>query len=117
MDQGIQNLNLMEFVEYAMTMALKDLRKNAVVRLGKLSIQNSTCLWPWASKTAFWFIGSWMIPFATHMARFSKESLTFRGQALFGFVTDVTEGLVGIAILHRCLSQFHPLLSDWFKLA
>ena len=64
---------------------------------------------------AFWFIGSWMIPFATHMAGFSKESLTFRGQALFSLVTDVTEGLAGIAILHRCLSQFHPLPSDWFK--
>ncbi|EOY24885.1 CAAX amino terminal protease family protein isoform 3 [Theobroma cacao] len=75
---------------------------------------------PWTAETilqvmllwvaAFWFIGSWMIPFAAHMAGFSKESLTFRGQALFSLVTDVTEGLAGIAILHRCLSQFHPLL-------
>ncbi|MBA0680028.1 hypothetical protein Goari_011756 [Gossypium aridum] len=64
---------------------------------------------------AFWFIGSWMIPFAAHMAGFSKESLTFKGQALFSLVTDVTEGLAGIAILHRCLSHFHPLPSDWFK--
>ncbi|XVE64759.1 hypothetical protein DITRI_Ditri07aG0127500 [Diplodiscus trichospermus] len=80
---------------------------------------------PWTAETilqvmllwvaAFWFIGSWMIPFAAHMAGFSKESLTFRGQALFSLVTDVTEGLAGIAILHRCLSQFHPLPSDWFK--
>ncbi|XWS61697.1 hypothetical protein CRYUN_Cryun07bG0148200 [Craigia yunnanensis] len=80
---------------------------------------------PWTEETilqvmllwvaAFWFIGSWMIPFAAHMAGFSKESLTFRGQALFSLVTDVTEGLAGIAILHRCLSQFHPLPSDWFK--
>lgn len=63
---------------------------------------------------AFWFIGSWVIPFAAHIAGFSKESLTFRGQALFSLVTDVTEGLAGIAILHRCLSRFHPLPSDWF---
>ncbi|KAF2297883.1 hypothetical protein GH714_004716 [Hevea brasiliensis] len=49
------------------------------------------------------------------MAGFSKESLTFRGQALFSLVTDVTEGLAGIAILHHCLSQFRPLPSDWFR--
>ncbi|XVF51399.1 hypothetical protein PTKIN_Ptkin04bG0182200 [Pterospermum kingtungense] len=82
---------------------------------------------PWTAETilqvmllwvaAFWFIGTWMIPFAAHMAGFSKESLTFRGQALFSLVTDVTEGLAGIAILYRCLSQFHPLPSDWFKLS
>ncbi|PPD99049.1 hypothetical protein GOBAR_DD03906 [Gossypium barbadense] len=57
---------------------------------------------PWTAETilqvmllwvaAFWFIGSWMIPFAAHMAGFSKESLTFKGQALFSLVTDVTEG-------------------------
>ncbi|KAK9003608.1 hypothetical protein V6N11_084247 [Hibiscus sabdariffa] len=80
---------------------------------------------PWTAKTilqvmllwvaAFWFIGSWVVPFAAHMAGFSKESLTFRGQALFSLVTDLTEGLAGIAILHRCLSQFQPLPSDWFK--
>ncbi|KAK7318164.1 hypothetical protein RJT34_02863 [Clitoria ternatea] len=65
--------------------------------------------------TAFWFIGSWMIPFAAHISGFSKESLTFRGQALFSLVTDVTEGLAGIAILLRCLSRFRPLPPDWFK--
>ncbi|KAK9039942.1 hypothetical protein V6N11_015124 [Hibiscus sabdariffa] len=80
---------------------------------------------PWTAETilqvmllwvaAFWFIGSWMIPFAAHISGFTKESLTFRGQALFSLVTDVTEGLAGIAILHRCLSRFHPLPSDWFK--
>ncbi|KAE8732264.1 CAAX amino terminal protease family protein isoform 2 [Hibiscus syriacus] len=64
---------------------------------------------------AFWFVGSWMVPFAAHMVGFSKESLTFRGQALFSLMTDVTEGLAGVAIHHRCLSQFHPLPSDWFK--
>lgn len=65
--------------------------------------------------TAFWFIGSWMIPFAAHITGFSKDSLTFRGQALFSLVTDVTEGLAGIAILVRCLSRFRPLPPDWFK--
>ncbi|KDO76369.1 hypothetical protein CISIN_1g022913mg [Citrus sinensis] len=54
---------------------------------------------PWTAETilqvmllwvaAFWFIGSWVIPFAAHVA--------------------------GIAILHRCLSRFHPLPSDWFR--
>ncbi|KAJ8768523.1 hypothetical protein K2173_022620 [Erythroxylum novogranatense] len=80
---------------------------------------------PWTAETivqvmllwvvSFWFIGSWVIPLAAHMAGFSKESLTFRGQALFSLVTDVTEGLAGIAILHRCLSRFRPLPSDWFR--
>ncbi|XVE57978.1 hypothetical protein DITRI_Ditri04bG0132700 [Diplodiscus trichospermus] len=80
---------------------------------------------PWTSETilqvmllwvaSFWFIGSWMIPFAAHMAGFSRESLTFRGQALFSLATDVSEGVAGVAILHRCLSQFHPFPSDWFK--
>ncbi|XP_015572148.2 uncharacterized protein LOC8287459 [Ricinus communis] len=80
---------------------------------------------PWTAETiiqvmllwvvSFWFIGSWVIPFAAHIAGFNKESLTFRGQALFSLVTDVTEGLAGIAILHRCLSRFRPLPSDWFR--
>lgn len=64
---------------------------------------------------AFWFIGSWMIPFMAHISGFHKDSLTFRGQALFSLITDVTEGLAGIAILHRCLSMFRPLASDWFR--
>lgn len=64
---------------------------------------------------AFWFIGSWMIPFAAHIAGFGKESLSFRGQALFSLVTDVTEGLAGIAILQLCLSRFRPLPPDWFR--
>ncbi|KAL9242907.1 hypothetical protein vseg_016864 [Gypsophila vaccaria] len=80
---------------------------------------------PWTGETilqvmllwvaAFWFVGSWMMPFAAHMAGFSKESLTYRGQALYSLLTDVTEGLAGIAILHRCLSRFRPLPSGWFK--
>ncbi|KAJ6426522.1 hypothetical protein OIU84_022173 [Salix udensis] len=80
---------------------------------------------PWTAETivqvmllwvvSFWFIGSWVIPFAAHISGFNKESLTFRGQALFSLVTDVTEGLAGIAILHRCLSRFRPLSSDWFR--
>lgn len=64
---------------------------------------------------SFWFVGSWMIPFGAHIVGFSKESLTFRGQALFSLLTDVTEGLAGILILHRCLSRFRPLPPDWFK--
>ncbi|GAV85098.1 Abi domain-containing protein [Cephalotus follicularis] len=80
---------------------------------------------PWTAETilqvmllwvaSFWFIGSWMIPFAAHMAGLNKESLTFREQALFSLVTDVTEGLAGIAILRHCLSRFRPFQSDWFR--
>ncbi|XP_073131768.1 uncharacterized protein [Henckelia pumila] len=80
---------------------------------------------PWTAETilqvtllwimSFWFIGSWMIPFAAHIAGFSKETLTFRGQALFSLLTDVTEGLAGILILYRSLSRFRPLSSDWFR--
>ncbi|KAL2544272.1 CAAX amino terminal protease family protein [Forsythia ovata] len=80
---------------------------------------------PWTAETilqvtllwtvSFWFVGSWMIPFGAHIIGFSKESLTYRGQALFSLLTDVTEGLAGILILHRCLSRFRPLPSDWFR--
>ncbi|XP_040988475.1 uncharacterized protein LOC121236047 [Juglans microcarpa x Juglans regia] len=80
---------------------------------------------PWTAETilqvmllwiaAFWFIGSWMIPFAAHIAGFNKDSLTFRGQALLSLITDVTEGIAGIAILYRCLSRFYPLPPDWFR--
>lgn len=80
---------------------------------------------PWTSETilqvmllwivSFWFVGSWMIPFTAHVVGFSKESLTYRGQALYSLLTDVAEGLAGIAILHRCLSRFSPLPSDWFR--
>ncbi|XP_061980194.1 uncharacterized protein LOC133700630 isoform X2 [Populus nigra] len=90
-----------------------------------LSAFGSSWTVPWTAETivqvmllwvvSFWFIGSWVIPFAAHIAGFNKESLTFRGQALFSLVTDVTEGLAGIAILHCCLSRFHPLSSDWFR--
>ena len=64
---------------------------------------------------SFWFVGSWMIPFGAYMLGCSKESLTYRGQALYSLLTDVTEGLVGIAVLQRCLTQFRPLPSDWFR--
>ncbi|KAF6154539.1 hypothetical protein GIB67_027812 [Kingdonia uniflora] len=80
---------------------------------------------PWTAETiiqvmllwivAFWFVGSWIIPFLAHTAGINKDSLTYRGQALYSLLTDVAEGLAGIAILHRCLSRFRPLPSDWFK--
>ncbi|KAI3933536.1 hypothetical protein MKX01_032641 [Papaver californicum] len=80
---------------------------------------------PWSAETilqvmllwiaAFWFVGSWIIPFLAHASGFSKESLTYRAQALYSLLTDVAEGLAGIAILHRCLARFRPLPSDWFK--
>ncbi|KAK7279882.1 hypothetical protein RJT34_24941 [Clitoria ternatea] len=80
---------------------------------------------PWTAKTivqvmllwiaSFWFVGSWIVPFLAYTAGFRKESLTYRGQALYSLLTDVAEGLVGIAILNRCLAKFQPLSSDWFK--
>ncbi|KAG9448423.1 hypothetical protein H6P81_014551 [Aristolochia fimbriata] len=80
---------------------------------------------PWTAETvlqvmllwisSFWFVGSWIIPFLAHSAGFSKETLTYRGQALYSLLTDVAEGLAGIAILHRCLSRFRPLPGNWFR--
>lgn len=64
---------------------------------------------------SFWFVGSWIIPFLAHTAGFSKSSLTHRGQALYSLLTDIAEGLAGVAILHRCLSRFRPLPSGWFE--
>ncbi|XP_027103657.1 uncharacterized protein [Coffea arabica] len=80
---------------------------------------------PWTAKTviqvmllwvsSFWLVGSWIVPFLAYALGFRKESLTYRGQALYSLLTDVAEGLTGIAILHRCLARFHPLSSDWFR--
>ncbi|GFZ06413.1 CAAX amino terminal protease family protein [Actinidia rufa] len=65
--------------------------------------------------SSFCLVGSWIIPFLAHTAGFRKESLTYRGQAFYSLLTDVAEGLAGIAILHQCLARFRPLPSDWFK--
>lgn len=64
---------------------------------------------------SFWSVGSWIIPLISHIAGFRKESLTYRGQALYSLLTDVAEGLTGIAILRGCLARYRPLPSDWFK--
>eukprot|EP01018_Ginkgo_biloba_P000614 Gb_21879 [translate_table: standard] len=82
---------------------------------------------PWTGQTiiqvmflwffAFWFVGSWIIPFAAHTVGFSKDTLTYRGQALYSLVTDIAEGMVGLAILYRCLARFHPLPNDWFRIS
>ncbi|GMP24654.1 hypothetical protein CsSME_00001841 [Camellia sinensis var. sinensis] len=66
---------------------------------------------PWTAKTilqvmllwiaSFWSVGSWIIPFLAQTAGFRKESLSYRGQALYSLLTDVAEGVAGIAILHR----------------
>ncbi|KAL5727181.1 hypothetical protein ACHQM5_000405 [Ranunculus cassubicifolius] len=79
---------------------------------------------PWTAETilqvmllwvaSFWFVGSWIIPVLAYATGFNKETLTFRGQAMYSLLTDVAEGLAGIAILRRCLSRFRPLPSDWF---
>ncbi|KAL5069774.1 hypothetical protein RYX36_020661 [Vicia faba] len=80
---------------------------------------------PWTAKTivqvmllwiaSFWLVGSWIVPFLAYTAGFRKESLSYRGQALYSLLTDVAEGVVGIAILHRCLARFKPLPADWFR--
>ncbi|WVZ25611.1 hypothetical protein V8G54_004155 [Vigna mungo] len=98
-------------VEQAANEVFKVIGYPWVVPWTAMTILQVMLLWT----TAFWFIGSWMIPFAAHITGFSKESLTFRGQALFSLVTDVTEGLAGVAILLRCLSRFRPLPPDWFR--
>ncbi|KAK3132982.1 hypothetical protein QOZ80_6AG0530420 [Eleusine coracana subsp. coracana] len=80
---------------------------------------------PWTGETiaqvmllwiaTFWLVGSWIVPFLAHAAGFSKETLTHRGQALYSLLTDITEGLAGIAILHQCLGRFRPLPPGWFE--
>lgn len=107
---------------------IDDARKDWLCRLRKVTdtlfdVEPWTV--PWTAKTivqvmllwiaSFWFVGSWIVPFLAHTAGFRKESLTYRGQALYSLLTDVAEGLAGIAILHRCLIRFHPLPSGWFK--
>ncbi|XP_071706704.1 uncharacterized protein [Rutidosis leptorrhynchoides] len=80
---------------------------------------------PWTTRTilqvmllwiaSFWLVGSWIIPFIAHISGCRKETLTFRGQALYSLLTDVAEGIAGIAILNHCLAPFRPLSSDWFR--
>nr|XP_025676333.1 uncharacterized protein LOC112776394 isoform X2 [Arachis hypogaea] len=84
----------------------KELNKDWIATLHKVML-----LWI----ASFWFVGSWIVPFLASMAGFRKESLTYRGQALYSLLTDIAEGVVGIVILHRCLAKFKPLTSDWFK--
>ncbi|XVF24665.1 hypothetical protein REPUB_Repub13aG0146800 [Reevesia pubescens] len=47
LDQPIENLGVMELLEYAME--LKDLRENAEARLEELSIQKFSSLWPFVA--------------------------------------------------------------------
>ncbi|KQK18229.1 uncharacterized protein LOC100833844 isoform X1 [Brachypodium distachyon] len=86
---------------------------------------NERWMVPWTGQTiaqvmflwiaTFWLVGSWIVPFLAHAAGFNKETLTHRGQALYSLLTDITEGLAGIAILHQCLGRFRPLPPGWFE--
>ncbi|KAI4963029.1 hypothetical protein ZWY2020_020478 [Hordeum vulgare] len=81
---------------------------------------------PWTGQTiaqvmflwiaTFWLVGSWIVPFLAHAAGFSKETLTHRGQALYSLVTDITEGLAGIAILHQCLVHKNVMRENYQKI-
>ncbi|KAJ4808356.1 CAAX amino terminal protease family protein [Rhynchospora pubera] len=89
------------------------------------SVDNNGWAVPWTAKTiiqvmllwvaSFWLVGSWIIPFLAHWAGFNKQSLTYRGQAIYSLITDLAEGLAGISILHYCLSKFKPLPPGWFR--
>lgn len=103
------NIQCQVLGSYNLVLVMKQKQETSLTKLSM--VMQVTLLWV----VSFWFVGSWMIPFGAHVVGFSKESLTFRGQALFSLLTDVTEGLAGILILHRCLSRFRPLPSDWFK--
>ncbi|KAL8114375.1 hypothetical protein AgCh_021295 [Apium graveolens] len=65
--------------------------------------------------TAFWFVGSWLVPFGADIMGYNRETMTYRGQAFLSLLTDVMEGLAGGAILYHSLSRFRPLPSDWFR--
>ncbi|KAJ1259296.1 hypothetical protein BS78_10G143000 [Paspalum vaginatum] len=99
------------------------IKENLYSRILRFQTQRWTV--PWTGQTiaqvmilwiaTFWFVGSWIVPFLAHAAGFSKETLTYRGQALYSLLTDITEGLAGIAILHQCLDRFRPLPPGWFE--
>ncbi|XP_066371024.1 uncharacterized protein [Miscanthus floridulus] len=102
---------------------LQKIKENLLGRIVRFQTERWTV--PWTGQTiaqvmilwiaTFWFVGSWIVPFLAHAAGFSKETLTHRGQALYSLLTDITEGLAGIAILHQCLGRFRPLPPGWFE--
>ncbi|KAI5400309.1 uncharacterized protein LOC127091840 [Lathyrus oleraceus] len=105
--------------------AAKDFKKDWLAALHTIVLGVEPWKVPWTAKTivqvmllwiaSFWLVGSWIVPFLAYTAGFRKETLSYRGQALYSLLTDVAEGVVGIAILHRCLAKFKPLSADWFR--
>ncbi|PUZ60514.1 hypothetical protein GQ55_4G135600 [Panicum hallii var. hallii] len=111
------------FKEGGWFLQVQKIKENLQGRILRFQTERWTV--PWTGQTiaqvmilwiaTFWFVGSWVVPFLAHAAGFSKETLTHRGQALYSLLTDITEGLAGIAILHQCLGRFRPLPPGWFE--
>ncbi|GLJ23834.1 hypothetical protein SUGI_0452730 [Cryptomeria japonica] len=82
---------------------------------------------PWTKQTifqviflwysAFWLVGFWIIPMLAYATGFNKESLSYRGQALYSLVIDLVEGTVGMTILYRCLLRDHPFPYKFFNIS
>lgn len=93
---------------------------------GDCQLEEAAASWtvPWGGGTifqvmvlwwvAFWLCGSWLLPGVMQALRFDAAALSVREQAFYSLVTDVTELLVSLAVLRRCLRQFAPLPPGWF---
>ena len=66
---------------------------------------------------AFWIVRSWIIQIMAHTTGFHKDYMTYRIQAMYSLVIDITKGAIGLAILYQCLACFHPLSNNWFRIS
>eukprot|EP00899_Mesostigma_viride_P011858 jgi/Mesvir1/20673/Mv14886-RA.1 len=94
-----------------------------------LDLRRGKTMWtvPWPAYTvlqvmflwfsAFWMVGSFLIPGMANAIGCNRATLSFRGLALYSLVTDVAEMVVGLGILYRCLAPFRPFPpGDWFPI-